>query len=396
MADTNGTYRVQYAALPYRVRQDGEVQLRLVTSRETRRWVIPKGWPMKGIPPHKAAAREAYEEAGLLGSITSAPLGIYRYDKRLSATRSVLCEVMVFPMKVKRYLKKWPERSQRVGFWFSIETAASVVQEPELASLILEFGTVMAERHAQKLAKQAAAAQAKAEADKPTRAAPKKKAVAKTGGDEAPPATPRPAKTLAGQTSAANVAADETAAADPQPPESPHAPAAATSNAGAIETAVPTSAATKKAASKKAVGKKAARKKVAVKPETAKSKMVNPEVTNSEVAKSGAGKTEASKALAAKSGAKKKDIAKKDIIKKDLDKKQEPDGDIRPDMEAAIPDGGAGAEIPVPKRAAKRGTSRTKSAGLVIEAGEPKAAREPSPKADGRRKGAKKGESQGG
>ncbi|WP_342455436.1 NUDIX hydrolase [Aquabacter sediminis] len=185
MADTNGTYRVQYAALPYRVRQDGEVQLRLVTSRETRRWVIPKGWPMKGIPPHKAAAREAYEEAGLLGSIASAPLGIYRYDKRLSATRSVLCEVMVFPMKVKRYLKKWPERSQRVGFWFSIETAASVVQEPELASLILEFGTVMAERHAQKLAKQAAAARAKAEADKPTRAAPKKKAVAKTGGDEA-------------------------------------------------------------------------------------------------------------------------------------------------------------------------------------------------------------------
>lgn len=153
MADTNGTYRVQYAALPYRVRQDGEVQLRLVTSRETRRWVIPKGWPMKGIPPHKAAAREAYEEAGLLGSIASTPIGIYRYDKRLSLTRSVLCEVMVFPMKVKRYLKKWPERSQRVGFWFSIETAASVVQEPELASLILEFGAVMAERHAEKLAK---------------------------------------------------------------------------------------------------------------------------------------------------------------------------------------------------------------------------------------------------
>lgn len=179
MAESNGTYRVQYAALPYRLRQDGEVQLRLVTSRETRRWVIPKGWPMKGTPPHKAAAREAYEEAGLLGSISSTPIGIYRYDKRLSLTRSVLCEVMVFPMKVKRYLKKWPERSQRVGFWFSIETAASVVQEPELASLILEFGAVMAERQAEKQAKAEAAARAKAEEDKPARAAPKKKAAPK-------------------------------------------------------------------------------------------------------------------------------------------------------------------------------------------------------------------------
>lgn len=179
MAESNGTYRVQYAALPYRLRQDGEVQLRLVTSRETRRWVIPKGWPMKGTPPHKAAAREAYEEAGLLGSISSTPIGIYRYDKRLSATRSVLCEVMVFPMKVKRYLKKWPERAQRVGFWFSIETAASVVQEPELASLILEFGAVMAERLAEKQAKAEAAARAKAEEDKPARAAPKKKAAPK-------------------------------------------------------------------------------------------------------------------------------------------------------------------------------------------------------------------------
>ncbi|QTL05424.1 NUDIX hydrolase [Aquabacter sp. L1I39] len=149
------------------------MQLRLVTSRETRRWVIPKGWPMKGIPPHKAAAREAYEEAGLLGSIASTPLGIYRYDKRLSATRSVLCDVMVFPMKVKRYLKKWPERSQRVGFWFSIETAASVVQEPELASLILEFGTLMAERHAEKRAKQEALAQAKAAEATPKQAATK-------------------------------------------------------------------------------------------------------------------------------------------------------------------------------------------------------------------------------
>jgi len=160
-SEASARRRVQYAALPYRQRQDGDVQIRLVTSRETRRWVIPKGWPMKGMSPPKAAAREAYEEAGLMGTISSNPIGLYTYEKRLSATRSVLCDVMVFPMKVKRYLKNWPEQSQRVGFWFSIESAASAVQEEELSELILRFGAAMAERHAQKLAKQAEATAAK-------------------------------------------------------------------------------------------------------------------------------------------------------------------------------------------------------------------------------------------
>lgn len=156
-SDATPPRRVQYAALPYRQRQDGEVQVRLVTSRETRRWVIPKGWPMKGIPPHKAAAREAYEEAGLLGATSRTAFGLYTYEKRLGATRSVTCDVMVFPMKVKRYLKKWPERTQRIGFWFTIESAAAAVQEEELRGLILRFGEVMAARFAAKQEKGAKA-----------------------------------------------------------------------------------------------------------------------------------------------------------------------------------------------------------------------------------------------
>ncbi len=152
--------RVQYAALPYRQRQDGEVQVRLITSRETRRWVIPKGWPMKGLAPHKAAAREAFEEAGLLGSTSRNALGMYTYDKRVSPQRSVTCDVMVFPMRVKRYLKNWPERSQRIGFWFTIESAAAAVQEEELLDLILAFGALMAARFAEKQAAKAVGAKA--------------------------------------------------------------------------------------------------------------------------------------------------------------------------------------------------------------------------------------------
>ncbi len=173
--------RIQYAALPYRQRQDGEVQIRLITSRETRRWVIPKGWPMKGLPPHKAAEREAFEEAGLLGSISPTSIGLYTYEKRLSVKRSVTCDVMVFPMKVKRYLKKWPERTQRIGFWFTIEGAAAAVQEEELRDLILRFGVTMAVRFAAKGEKTAMTEDARP-ADKPAakdRKAPSKDIAAK-------------------------------------------------------------------------------------------------------------------------------------------------------------------------------------------------------------------------
>ncbi len=157
---TQAGRRMQYAALPYRVRQDGTVQIRLITSRETRRWVIPKGWPMKGMSPSKAASVEAYEEAGLIGNITREPLGMYTYEKRLSV-RSVTCDVQVFPLKVKRKLQSWPERSQRVGFWFTIESAAAAVNEEDLKQLILSFGEAMARKWDEKLAATRSKAKAK-------------------------------------------------------------------------------------------------------------------------------------------------------------------------------------------------------------------------------------------
>jgi 8-oxo-dGTP pyrophosphatase MutT (NUDIX family) len=174
--------RLQYAALPYRQRQDGEVQIRLITSRETRRWVVPKGWPIKGLTPPQTAAREAYEEAGLIGAMSPAAAGLYSYEKRLSPTRSVPCDVMVFPMKVKRYVKKWPERLERVGFWFSAESAAVAVQEEGLAQIILQFAAALTARHAAKLAareeERAAEAAAKLKAAAKPKAAGKGKAPA--------------------------------------------------------------------------------------------------------------------------------------------------------------------------------------------------------------------------
>ncbi len=128
--------RRQVGALPFRREPDGGFLIYLITSRETRRWVIPKGWPMKGRKPYEAAAAEAYEEAGLLGNIGRRQLGFYLYDKRLKNRDSVLCQVKVFPLEVRKQLKIWPERDQREGRWFLPSDAADAVIEAGLAAII--------------------------------------------------------------------------------------------------------------------------------------------------------------------------------------------------------------------------------------------------------------------
>ena len=97
----------------------------LITSRETRRWVIPKGWAEKGVAPHEQAAREAFEEAGLQGEIGTQPIGSYRYLKRLQNGQTVPCRVDVFPLSVDHRLDDWPEKGQREASWLTPAEAAS-------------------------------------------------------------------------------------------------------------------------------------------------------------------------------------------------------------------------------------------------------------------------------
>src|SRR5579862_7332445 len=85
---------VQYCALPYRVADKGSLQVLLITSRETQHWILPKGWPMKGLKPHQAAEVEAFEEAGAVGRPDERLAGEYRYFKRLTSTFA-LCNVQV-------------------------------------------------------------------------------------------------------------------------------------------------------------------------------------------------------------------------------------------------------------------------------------------------------------
>jgi 8-oxo-dGTP pyrophosphatase MutT (NUDIX family) len=132
---------MQYAALPYRLRNGVEVLL--ITSRDTGRWVLPKGWPKKGQKPRASAAREALEEAGIKGKVGKTAIGSYCYGKRLP--QGVLsCTVEVYPLAVERQMSRWAEQGQRTVSWFSAEDAARLVEEAELANLLRAFASDMA------------------------------------------------------------------------------------------------------------------------------------------------------------------------------------------------------------------------------------------------------------
>lgn len=131
--------RSQYGAVCWR-RIGARLEVLLITSRETRRWVIPKGWPISGLEPEASAAQEAYEEAGVEGSPAPTCIGCYAYDKtldRLSDEPSSLpCVVAVYPLQVKTLRDRFPERGQRRRKWFSPKKAARRVAEPELQDLL--------------------------------------------------------------------------------------------------------------------------------------------------------------------------------------------------------------------------------------------------------------------
>ncbi|MET1756635.1 DUF47 family protein [Novosphingobium sp. RD2P27] len=131
----------QIAALPYRVDDgtDGSIRVLLVTSRDTGRWVIPKGNTMSGTSAHAAAAIEAEEEAGVTGLICPTAIGSYRYRKRRRNGASLMIDVEVFPLVVREELPNWKEAHERERRWFSLSEAASNVNEPDLRDLIRSF-----------------------------------------------------------------------------------------------------------------------------------------------------------------------------------------------------------------------------------------------------------------
>lgn len=129
--------RTQFAALCYRIK-DEKVQICLITSRRSGRWIVPKGWPMNGETPTDAAATEAFEEAGVKGKIHSRPAGVFSYYK-VRSEDGLPCIAIVYPLRVKKVLSNWPEKKERQRKWLSCKKAAALVDDPELAAIILGF-----------------------------------------------------------------------------------------------------------------------------------------------------------------------------------------------------------------------------------------------------------------
>jgi 8-oxo-dGTP pyrophosphatase MutT (NUDIX family) len=146
MAATNPILN-QAGVIAYRI-LDGKVQVLLMTSRDTGRWIIPKGNINGRSTPSKAAEKEAYEEAGVRGTITSSiPLGIYTYFKQLESGEARAATVEVYLLRIREQLKKWPEKGERKLSWVSTKAAIGLVEEPGVVPLLqrlMEFEDALA------------------------------------------------------------------------------------------------------------------------------------------------------------------------------------------------------------------------------------------------------------
>jgi 8-oxo-dGTP pyrophosphatase MutT (NUDIX family) len=130
----------QVGALPLRKSRKSGLEVLLVSSRETGRWVIPKGWPAKRLSDAKAAVREAREEAGVSGKFDEVPIGRYRYRKRMADGAVRVIDVDVYALWVRKQRKTWREKGERVRLWFPQTEAARKVREPRLKALIAHCG----------------------------------------------------------------------------------------------------------------------------------------------------------------------------------------------------------------------------------------------------------------
>lgn len=137
----------QAGAIAYRIR-DGRLEVLLMTSRDSGRWIIPKGNIATGVTPARAAAKEAYEEAGIKGRIDSPiPLGFYTYLKRLASGEARPATVEVYLLRAEAWLKKWPEKGERQLSWLPPAAAAGLVEEPGVVPLLrrlMEFADDLA------------------------------------------------------------------------------------------------------------------------------------------------------------------------------------------------------------------------------------------------------------
>ena len=127
---------LQVAALPVRIRK-GKLEVCLITSRGTGRWIIPKGWPEPGKTLAETAQLEAWEEAGLKGEVAQQPLGECQFARVVDPGVEAVVRLRVFVLVEPRQAKRWPEKGERKLKWLNLEEAAEKVADDGLRALII-------------------------------------------------------------------------------------------------------------------------------------------------------------------------------------------------------------------------------------------------------------------
>lgn len=130
--------RTQFAALCYKIKND-KLRFLLITSRERGRWIVPKGWPILGQNPTEAVMTEAWEEAGVKGTVATRPVGLFSYMKSYGEKADLPCVAMVYAVEVEKLARNYPEKAERRRKWVSRKKAAAMVDDPELAKVIMGF-----------------------------------------------------------------------------------------------------------------------------------------------------------------------------------------------------------------------------------------------------------------
>ena len=137
MDDTPDVVIPQSAAIPYRI-EDHSPRILLITSRRRKRWIVPKGIVEPWQSPEDAALEEAFEEAGVRGSLVGNALGDYEYEKW-----DGVCRVDVFLMRVEEVLASWPEAGIRERVWVGVDEAVELVEIDDVCRLIQQARALM-------------------------------------------------------------------------------------------------------------------------------------------------------------------------------------------------------------------------------------------------------------
>ena len=130
---TGDTRYIQSGVIPFR-RNEGNIEILLITNKKKDKWGIPKGIVESTLSASESAQKEAFEEAGIYGKVCKPSLG--KYSKKKWDGK---CIIKVFAMEVTQILVNYPESMLRKREWYAVKDAAEMIKNKKLKAMILSL-----------------------------------------------------------------------------------------------------------------------------------------------------------------------------------------------------------------------------------------------------------------